>query len=164
MINSVKARTPILALILFVFGAGYTFAANRVVVIPMAADSAPATTAFYAGANQYTTLTTTALVVRELAVTTSGQGKILVNVSGDFSLFTTTSKVNCSLRDDDTLSIDETAIIVALNSTFVPFAATRGFSVSEAGVTQISLLCKRNTPADGAAVVDTQMTAMFIPD
>ena len=69
MINSVKARTPILALILFVFGAGYTFAANKVVVIPMAADAPPATTAFYTGANQFTTLTETTEVVRQLVVT-----------------------------------------------------------------------------------------------
>ncbi len=42
MINSVKARTPILALILFVFAVGYTVAAtNKVVVIPMAGDSQP---------------------------------------------------------------------------------------------------------------------------
>jgi len=42
MINSVKTRTPILAFILFVFAVGYTFAANKVVVIPMAADAPPA--------------------------------------------------------------------------------------------------------------------------
>jgi hypothetical protein len=41
MIKSVKARTPILAFILFVFAAGYTFAANKVVVIPLGADAAP---------------------------------------------------------------------------------------------------------------------------
>lgn len=40
MINSVKARTPILALILFVFSVGFTIAAtNKVVVIPMGADT-----------------------------------------------------------------------------------------------------------------------------
>jgi len=40
MINSVKARTPILTLILFVFAVGYTVAAtNKVVVIPIAGDS-----------------------------------------------------------------------------------------------------------------------------
>lgn len=39
MINSVKARTPIMALILFVFAVGYTFAANKVVVIPMGPDA-----------------------------------------------------------------------------------------------------------------------------
>ena len=40
MINSVKARTPILALVLFVFSIGFTVAAtNKVVVIPMAGDS-----------------------------------------------------------------------------------------------------------------------------
>lgn len=41
MINSVKARTPILALILFVFAVGYTFAA-KVVVVPLGGDSQPA--------------------------------------------------------------------------------------------------------------------------
>jgi hypothetical protein len=40
MINSVKARTPILALILFVFAVGYTFAANKVVVIPLGGPDA----------------------------------------------------------------------------------------------------------------------------
>ena len=40
MLNSIKARTPILALILFVFAVGYTVAAtNKVVVIPLGADS-----------------------------------------------------------------------------------------------------------------------------
>jgi hypothetical protein len=38
MINSVKARTPILALILFAFAIGYSFA-DRVVVIPLGADA-----------------------------------------------------------------------------------------------------------------------------
>jgi len=38
MVNSIKARTPILALILFLFAMGYTFAANKVVVIPLGAD------------------------------------------------------------------------------------------------------------------------------
>ena len=37
MINSIKARTPVLALILFVFAIGYTFA-EKVVVIPLAGD------------------------------------------------------------------------------------------------------------------------------
>lgn len=36
----VKARTPTLALILFVFAVGYTFAENKVVVIPMGAEAA----------------------------------------------------------------------------------------------------------------------------
>lgn len=38
MINSIKTRTPILALILFVFGIGNVFAADKVVVIPMGGD------------------------------------------------------------------------------------------------------------------------------
>lgn len=40
MINLIKARTPILAIILSLLAVGYTFAANRVVVVPMAADEA----------------------------------------------------------------------------------------------------------------------------
>ena len=40
MINSIKARTPLLALILFVFAIGYTFAA-KVVVVPLGGDSMP---------------------------------------------------------------------------------------------------------------------------
>lgn len=40
MINSIKARTPILVLILFVFAVGYTVAA-KVVVIPLGGDSQP---------------------------------------------------------------------------------------------------------------------------
>ena len=59
MIKSAKARTPILALILFVFGVGYTFAANKVVVIPMAADSVPQEAlplayAYTSGSSMYT--------------------------------------------------------------------------------------------------------------
>ena len=38
MINSIKARTPILAIILFVSLVGYTFAQNKVVVVPLAGD------------------------------------------------------------------------------------------------------------------------------
>lgn len=38
MINSVKARTPLLALILFVFSIGSALAQNKVVVVPMAED------------------------------------------------------------------------------------------------------------------------------
>ena len=40
MLNKIKTRTPILALILFVFAVGYTVAA-KVVVIPLGADAAP---------------------------------------------------------------------------------------------------------------------------
>lgn len=44
MLNKIKTRTPILALILFVFAlcSGYTFAETKVVVIPLGADAAPA--------------------------------------------------------------------------------------------------------------------------
>ena len=41
MLNKIKTHTPLLALILFVFSVGYVEAANKVVVIPMAADSPP---------------------------------------------------------------------------------------------------------------------------
>jgi hypothetical protein len=40
MIKSIKTRTPILALILFVFAVGYTVAA-KVVVVPLGGDSQP---------------------------------------------------------------------------------------------------------------------------
>ena len=40
MINSIKARTPILVLILFALAVGYTFAA-KVVVVPLGGDSMP---------------------------------------------------------------------------------------------------------------------------
>jgi hypothetical protein len=39
MIKSVKARTPVLALILFVFAVGYTVAAtNKVVIVPLGSE------------------------------------------------------------------------------------------------------------------------------
>jgi hypothetical protein len=39
MINSIKTRTPILALILFVFAVGNTFAQDKVVVVPLMGGS-----------------------------------------------------------------------------------------------------------------------------
>ena len=41
MIKLVKARTPILAFILFVFAVGSAIAQNKIIVIPMAAEDVP---------------------------------------------------------------------------------------------------------------------------
>ena len=64
MINSIKSRTPILALILFVFAVGYTVAA-KVVVVPLGSD-APQSFSVFDGGGDSGTVASIAKKLREL--------------------------------------------------------------------------------------------------
>jgi hypothetical protein len=164
MITSVKARTPILALILFVFAVGYTFAANKVVVIPMAADAAPLPIVAFSGGDQLENLSVTDMVVRSVVINATGLGTLVVNASGYTSSVSAAGAVTrCSIRKNSTTIDFDALVYTGLGgSTSSPFGATRGFDIVAAGAITINLVCD-STNNNTSTISDSSLTAMFTP-
>ena len=118
-----------------------------------------------AGDDQIVVLTGTAQIVRSVTVAAPAAGRVILNTSGYFWFVSnaTPEQARCTLTPG--ASIDLSALIIASETvntpaalTFLPFAATRGFTVN-AGSTTFNLVC------DGAGTVainDTQLNAIFV--
>jgi hypothetical protein len=169
MRNLVKARTPILALILFVFAADYTFAANKVVVVPMGVDTASGLAEFAGGSTREHALTGTGVTYLSVQMTPPSSGKIIVNASG--SLYTVGSNAGfitrCSIQSGERNSNAESAPVIVLDvpshgTAFdgFPFASTRGFDVEANTTYFFNLNCLSTT---AVTLRDPTMTAMFFP-
>lgn len=162
MMNSVKAPTPILALILFVFTFGQALAADKVVVIPLGSDSAAPQIVVYDGGEQHEEIDTSYNTVRTVAIEASGAGVLLVNASGasnsyDEGLGRCSIVINSSDMAWDALIIFDHAA----GNTYMPFAGTRGFSIANAGTVNINLVCSKYSGT--VHIDDTQLTATFTP-
>ena len=165
MLNKIKTRTPTLALILFVFAVGYTFAANKVVVIPLGADAALDTVSSY---NQITsdvaisTITPTAVNFAYIGVPSSG----MLFAKGTVSLTQDVGKaVRCALSVTDMIdskfeSVWKPPIGTDLISTLT---SLNHFKMNAAGLQTVKHLCivdNRGT----ATAIRGNVTLLFIPD
>lgn len=128
------------------------------------ADILGAPRAVFADGNQSITLTATPAVMRTVTLTAPTAGIVVVNASGYFKLQSTANDApRCSIVTGTT--VDFNSLIIAddggsvASTAFVPFAATRGFSVS-AGAFTVNLVCELATGA--VDVRDTLLTATFI--
>jgi len=165
MINSVKARTSILALILFVFGIGYTFAANKVVVIPMAADAPPQSFAVFASGDQGRSINSNALAVRSVSLTPPVNGVVIVNSNVVASETTAGDGVDCSITE--TLDVESSHLQQWISpgspGDRAQLAGTRGYNVIAGAIYIFSLRCKHTGTATTSLIRDSSLTAIFTP-
>jgi len=100
--------------------------------------------------------------VRSVTITAPTAGLVLAMASGTYSIDNSTG-ATCSITLGQTL--DTTHGVRGTTSTIasVPFAANRLFDVP-AGDTTINLVCERTFGSGGAAVVNSVLTAAFIPN
>lgn len=174
MINSVKARTPILALILFVFAVGYTFAANKVVVIPMAVDApqsadVPQSMAMYASGDQSIGIGTAGLSVREILFTAPSDGVVIVNSSAGVIEGTAKDRVSCSITTGTTRDPTHTQTWESpgWDGDYAQLSGTRGFDVTKDSSYTFRLFCDRRDGLNGgdptSLIEDSSLTAIFTP-
>jgi len=184
MINSVKARTPILVLILFVFAVGYTFAANKVVIIPMAGDSTdPAiiqalneritelenaqTFAVYAGGEQDID-TPLSGSIRSLTLTAPTDGIVIINSTVNGYAKNQYDGILCSISSSST-NLDGSytqnwGTSGTGNRAYGQLAGTRGFIVTEGDTYTYHLVCNfSGLISDPPQVRDSSLTAIFTP-
>ncbi len=100
--------------------------------------------------------------VRSVTITAPTAGLVLAMASGTYSIAASTG-ATCSITLGQTL--DTTHGVTGSTSTLesVSFAANRLFEVP-AGDSTINLVCARTFGSDGAAVVNSVLTAAFIPN
>jgi hypothetical protein len=112
-------------------------------------------------------LSSSAQTVRSVSLTAAGAGTVIVQASGTLGMGSTATRdsVYCSITTGTT--IDAAHQIIGAEATggesstlFMPFGATRAFSVG-AGTTTFNLVC--HMFAGTGSVMDPAMTAIFIP-
>jgi hypothetical protein len=118
----------------------------------------------WASGEQSVALTSTDTTVRAITVTAPTSGYVVVNASGyfDFTNMAGLDGARCSITTGTTIDFSH-LIIAQDNSTaiqWLPFGATRGFSVSS-GSTVYRLVCDEF--AGNVNVEDTSMTGIFVP-
>lgn len=174
MLNSIKARTPILALILFVFAIGYTFAETKVVFIPMAADAPPSvdtppSMAMYASGEQLIAVTTVGVSVREILFTAPSDGVVIVNSSAAVIENIAKDRVRCSITTGTTRDTTHTQTWESPGSDgdYAQLSGTRGFDVTKDSSYTFRLFCDRRDGLNGgdpiSHIEDSSLTAIFIP-
>jgi hypothetical protein len=127
-------------------------------------DILDAPRARFAGGSQRLPLTPAATVVRSISITAPAAGTVIVNASGYFAFpdFTTLDAARCSLTTGT--AVDSSHLVVFGENTpnamsYVPFGATRGFSVA-AGTHTINLVCEE--AYGDTAIGDSEVTAIFV--
>jgi hypothetical protein len=127
-------------------------------------DILDAPRAQFAGGDQLLPLTVNAAVVRSINITAPTAGTLIVNASGHFFFpdQTTLDVARCSITTGTQIDFSH-LIAFAENTTdamiYIPFGATRGFSVA-AGMHTINLVCEE--AYGDTAVGDSELTAIFV--
>ena len=129
-------------------------------------DLADPTTANFSGANHSNALGPAA-VFRTVFINAPAAGRLIVSASGYFDFNSAgLEDARCSINIGlDAPAVDGDALIIATDSGntamigFVPFAATRGFTVA-AGTHLLRLICQLNSGV--VDINDTQLTAIFV--
>jgi hypothetical protein len=113
-------------------------------------------------------LTATSVTVKSVNITAPAAGKVIVNVSGYFN-FNNSSAVDvgrCSIVSGSSTNIDFSHLIIGservdgINQ--IPFAATRGYSVSMGGSYTFRLNCNRFS--GNVYVDDASINAIWVPN
>lgn len=160
MIHSIRS----LAFILAIFVSSHAFAHNKVAVIPLYKSAQ--TEAAFDAADGSVALTSSDAVIRTVVMNVPSAGTIIANASGYIDLNNdAASHMGCSITKNSTTS-DYSANSISGNNNaevrFVPYGATRGFTVTEAGEVTIRLVCDEyNGTTD---ISDTNLTVMFFPN
>lgn len=161
MITSIRTLFVILAILI----SSPAYAQDKVVVIPLLKSATPTGAAFDAADGQID-LTATDTTIRTVVVNLPSGGVVIANASGYMDLNNNAASwMACSITKDST-SYDSTAGVISRNSDtgtrFLPFGATRGFTIAEAGEVTFRLICKEL--GGQTDVSDTNLTVMFFPN
>ena len=127
-------------------------------------DILDAPRARFAGGSQRLPLTPAATVVRSINITAPTAGTLIVNASGYFAFpdRSTLDLARCSLTTGTAVDFSHLTAFgenTADAMSYVPFGATRGFSVP-AGTHTINLVCEE--VYGDTAVGDSELTAIFV--
>ena len=171
MINSVNARTPILALILFVFGIGNVFAANKVVVIPMGSDAAPQSFAVFNSVSGGNTVYIANEIMVQVSLTAPADGVVIVNSTISAWESTASHGLNCGIST--AAASDATPTISANESqywrsyggvaaAYGQLAGTRGYNVTKGQTSYYRLVCRHLGDGDTGGNFPS-ITAIFTP-
>jgi len=168
MARLINARTPFLALILFVFSIAYGYAANRVVVIPLAADPAPALVAAFDGGDQTTFIYSTtnpATIVRQVSLTAPAGGVVIVNSTANIKESAIGDGVECSITTAS--SVDSSALQKWISpggsAHYTQLSGTRGFNVEQGITYDFKLLCTHTGSLGSSTARDASLTVLFTP-
>jgi hypothetical protein len=126
-----------------------------------AADLKDEAGADFAGGNQDLDLLDTDTVVRSVTITAPRSGVVIVNASGYFDFGSAAGIGRCSITTGTTLNL--AYLIIAEGdaaTTWIPFGATRGFTVGK-GSTTFNLVCDGTLGV--AEIFDTNITAIYVP-
>ncbi len=156
--------TRSLAFIIAIFISSQVFAHNKVTVIPLFKSAQ--TEAAFDGANGEVVLTATDTVIRTVVMNVPSAGVIIANASGYMDLNNLASSyARCSITKDST-NIDFNAAIISgghnSQNRLIPFGATRGFDITEAGEVTFRLVC--NEYSGTTDISDANLTVMFFPN
>lgn len=123
------------------------------------ADLAAPPRASFAGGNQLLTLTAAAMVVRTVSLTAPAAGTVIVNASGFFNFYGPGQNGGtCSISLLPLLDTSAASMATSGTVGYVPYAATRGFSVAP-GTFTANLVC---TGSSYVGFLDSSLTAIFI--
>ncbi len=136
---------------------------NKVVVIPLAADAAAPGIAEFSGGDQNIALTAPPQVIRSVTIIAPANGTVIVNASGYMGNITAATELRCTITTGTGVNYDYLIYAGGTSeaSTFLPFGATRGFSVTQ-GEHTYNLVCEVGFGA--ARIKDSNLTAMYFPN
>jgi len=123
----------------------------------------------YIGGEQDLELTDVGQIVRAVTITAPSAGYVIVNVSGSFYLANGAVDFgHCGITTGASIDTGYSFVVLRLNSDgnnplYIPFAATRGFSVSS-GSNTFNLVCAELLPGTDIHVLNGNITAIFIPN
>ena len=164
MTTLITPRTLTLVFILATFSVGYTYAHNKVVVIPMGADAGATSFAVFASGDQSVFISTTDVVVRGVTISAPVAGVVIVNSSHSVGESTEGFGVNCSITTGTI--IDGTHLQRWRSggnlAAFGAMSATRGFNILGGQSITYNLVCVHHG-TDDSRIRDASLTAIFTP-
>ena len=165
MFNSIKARTPILVIIMAVFGIGYTFAHNKVVVIPLAADSGPQAFSKFDDGDYKESVTTDNAIIRTVKITAPADGTVVINSSVQVAENTPGDGVRCSITTQPAVDTDylQAWSSAGAGGGVAQLAGTRGFNIVNGQTVTYNLVCRHKGSSGKSTLRDPALTATFTP-
>ena len=160
-------RSTITALILSLVSRS-AIADNKIVVIPLGADSAVASFSEFANTSQDQLLPSGSKRVLSLNLKAPANGKVIVNSSAIAYAFSpiNTVAVQCSLSTGSSIELARSLKWrrkSSNDSRYGPISLTRGFNVTKGTSYRFSLICNSSIN-NGAGIYNIDLTAVFNPN
>ena len=166
MTKKITAPSLILAFVLATFSIGYTYAHNKVVVVPLGADTSPTSFAVFAEEDQAEIVEAPDEVVVSVAITAPVDGVVIVNSSNAAEESTAADGIRCSIT---TASAISTAHLQFFKSAGVSgnrgqMSGTRGFNIQAGQTITYNLVCSHfGMGSASSTITNSSLTAIFTP-